>query len=85
MAMFPSRHILQVNRKLNALLKPLPIFNLGSTAPSRLLLHLEWLLLGFSGLTMLLMASIIDNMKLSLLSLLGVMALVQLGVSRLTV
>jgi signal transduction histidine kinase len=75
MAMFPSRRILQFNRKLNALLKPLTISNLGSTAPSRLLLKLEWLLLGFSGLTMLLMASIVDNMKLSLLSLLGVMAL----------
>jgi signal transduction histidine kinase len=75
MAMFPSRRIVQFNRKLNALLKPLTISNLGSTAPSRLLLHLEWLLLGFSGLTMLLMASIVDNMELSLLSLLGVMAL----------
>ncbi|WP_404790513.1 sensor histidine kinase [Altericista sp. CCNU0014] len=75
MAMFSSRRILQFNRKLNALLESLPISNLGSTAPSRLLLNLEWLLLGFSVLTMLLTASLVDSTRIVLLSLLGVAAI----------
>lgn len=73
--MFLSRRILQFEHKRNPLLKAPSLSQLGNAAPSRLLLNLEWLLLGFSALTMLLTVPLIDNMGFVVLSLLGVAAL----------
>jgi signal transduction histidine kinase len=73
--MFSNRRSLQFPRIRNPLHKHSLTLRLENTAPSRLLLNLEWMLLGFSALTMLLTAPLIDNMGLVLLGLLGVMAL----------
>lgn len=73
--MFSNRRSLQFPHIRNPLHKHSLTLRLENTAPSRLLLNLEWMLLGFAALTMLLTAPLIDNMGLVLLGLLGVMAL----------
>jgi signal transduction histidine kinase len=73
--MFSSRRILQFNRQS----KPLPgrssFAPLENEASSNLLLHLEWLLLGVSALTMLLTSSLLDSMSFMVLGLMGVAGL----------
>jgi signal transduction histidine kinase len=71
-----NRRILQFSRKSsNFLPHRSPTVRLAEEAPYKLLLNLEWLLLGVSALTMLLTGSLIDNMGFVLLGLLGVAAL----------
>jgi signal transduction histidine kinase len=75
-AMVVKRRILQFNSKRNPLLKRALSPRLENTSPSRLLLNLEWLLLGFSALTMLLMSPLTnDSIGFVLLSVLSVVAL----------
>jgi signal transduction histidine kinase len=74
--MFSNRRILQFSRKSsNFLLHRSATLRLAEEAPSKLLLNLEWLLLGVSALTMLLTGSLMDSMGFVLLGLLGVAAL----------
>jgi signal transduction histidine kinase len=74
--MFVKCRILQFNPKRNPLLKRALNPRLENISPSRLLLNLEWLLLGFSALTMLLMSPLTnDSIGSVLLSVLSVAAL----------
>jgi signal transduction histidine kinase len=73
--MFSLRRFLQLTRKSNLLSNRSPTLRLASEAPPKLLLNLEWLLLGVSALTMLLTGSLLDSMGFVLLGLLGVAAL----------
>jgi signal transduction histidine kinase len=70
-----TRRILQLSRKSNVLPNRSPVLRLTSEAPPKLLLNLEWLLLGVSTLTMLLTGSLMDSMGFVFLGLLGVAAL----------
>jgi signal transduction histidine kinase len=73
--MFSIRRFLQFTRKSYPLSDRSPTLRLANEAPSKLLLNLEWLLLGVSVLTMLLTGSLLDSMNFVLLGLLGVAGL----------
>lgn len=75
MAMFSSRRVLKFNRKSDPFPKRAPNSRLEDMAPSRLLLNLEWLLLSFSAVTMLLTAPLTGSPGFVCLSIVGVAAL----------